>query len=218
MFKGIDISVWQGNINFNHVREDGIEGVYIRAGEGVSLVDRYFEANYRKAKAAGLKYGFYHYVTARNRAEAEEQADFFANLIHTKPQHMRAAMDFEALSGLSHSEAVSIARSYLERLKERLRHTPAFYSNAYDAETVWHSHFKDYPLWIAEYGVREPRSTGGWHTWAGFQHSSRGTVRGIRGHVDLDDFRDEILLTDAEQREGRTIRHRYSHENDGCHR
>lgn len=216
MFKGIDVSVWQGDINFELVRADEVEAVYIRAGEGANIVDRYFESNYRKAKASGLKYGFYHYVTARSRAEAEEQADFFANLIHTKPHHMRAAMDFENLSGLSHEEAVAIAKAYLQRLKERLRHTPAVYSDAYDAEYVWRSHLTEYPLWVAEYGVREPQHIGGWQRWSGFQYSSRGSVRGIRGHVDMDYFEDTILLTDSEQQSAREIRHRHSYENDGC--
>lgn len=216
MFKGIDVSVWQGDINFELVKSDEIEAVYIRAGEGANLIDRYFEANYRKAKASGLKYGFYHYVTARNRAEAIEQADFFASLIHTKPQDMRAAMDFENLSGLSHEEAVVIAKAYLERLRERLGHIPAVYSDAYDAEYVWRAHLTEYPLWVAEYGVRAPQHIGGWKRWAGFQYTSRGSVRGISGHVDRDYFEDEILLTDSEQQTGREIRHRENSENDGC--
>ena len=97
MYKGIDVSVWQGDIDFSKVKEHGIEAVYIRAGEGDNITDKYFESNYQKARSAGLKYGFYHYVTARSTVQAKEQANFFANLIHTKPQDMRAAMDFENL-------------------------------------------------------------------------------------------------------------------------
>ena len=213
--RGVDVSVWQGEIDFARVKADGIQAVYIRAGEGTTLIDEYFERNYQQARAAGLKYGFYHYVTARSTAEARAQADFFANLIRNKPQDMRAAMDFENLSGLTAEESNQIARAYLEQLESRLGHKPAVYSDAYDAASIWRSNLTDYPLWVADYGVREPYSIGGWSSWSGFQYSDRGTVSGISGHVDLDLFRGAIFLTDDEQQAGKTIRKDYCKENDG---
>ena len=215
-YTGIDVSVWQGEINFQRVKADGIEAVYIRAGEGSNITDRYFERNYEAARAAGLKYGFYHYVTARSVSEAQQQADFFASLIRTKPQDMRAAMDFENLSGLTAEESVRIAEAYLERLEERLGHTPAVYSDAYDASSVWKSNLTKYPLWVAEYGVESPRTIGGWRSWSGFQYDDKGSVNGINGHVDRDYFRGDIFLTDSEQKSGQDIRHAYSKANDGC--
>ncbi len=215
-YRGVDVSVWQGEIDFEEVKDSGIDAVYIRAGEGTNLIDQYFERNYEGAKEAGLKYGFYHYVTARSEDEAEEQATFFANLIKTKPYDMRAAMDFENLSGLSASEAVSIAEAYLEKLEDLTGHTPVVYSDAYDAESVWKSSLKKYPLWIADYGVKKPYTTGGWSSWDGFQYSDRGSVKGINGHVDLDLFESGILLDDDEKEATRNIRHDYSKANDGC--
>lgn len=215
-YRGIDVSAWQGEINFTRVKDAGIEAVYIRAGEGANITDRYFERNYENAKAAGLKYGFYHYVTARTVSEAEEQADFFAALIRSKPYDLKAAMDFENLSGLTADEAVAIAKAYLERLEQRSGHTPAVYSDAYDARTVWRSNLTKYPLWVADYGVREPGSIGGWSSWSGFQYSDKGAVSGISGHVDLDYFRDGLFLTDDEQTSTQQIRHDYSKANDGC--
>lgn len=215
-YRGIDVSVYQGEIDFDRVRDAGIEAVYIRAGEGTNITDRYFERNYENARAAGLRYGFYHYVTARSVSEAQEQADFFATLIRSKPYDMKAAMDFENLSGLTADEAVAIARAYLERLEQRSGHTPAVYSDAYDAESVWRSNLTEYPLWVADYGVSEPYSTGGWDGWSGFQYSDRGTVSGISGHVDLDYFRDGIFLTEEEQESTRQVRQDYSRANDGC--
>ncbi len=215
-YTGMDVSIWQGEINFQRARAAGIEAVYIRAGEGSNITDRYFERNYENARAAGLKYGFYHYVTARSVSEAQEQADFFASLIRSKPQDMRAAMDFENLSGLTAEESVRIAEAYLERLEERLGHTPAVYSDAYDASSVWKSNLTKYPLWVAEYGVESPRTIGGWESWSGFQYSDKGSVSGVSGHVDRDYFRGDIFLTDEEQASGKQIRHDYSKANDGC--
>ena len=214
--RGIDVSAWQGSIDFDRVKAGGIEAVYIRACYGASSVDQYFERNYEGAKKAGLKYGFYHYVTARNERQAVQQADFFADLIKTKPYDMRAAMDFENLSGLNEETAVAIAKAYLDRLQERLAHTPVMYSDAYDIASVWRDSLKKYPLWVADYGVSEPYTTGGWGSWAGFQYDDKGQVRGISGHVDLDKFTSGIFLSDDEKRATKKIRHDYSRDNDGC--
>lgn len=66
IYQGIDVSRWQGDINFSFVKKSGIEIVYIKSSEGRSYIDPYFEKNYFEAKANGLKVGFYHYVTARS--------------------------------------------------------------------------------------------------------------------------------------------------------
>lgn len=150
VYRSVDVSVWQGQIDFREVKHSGIDAVYIRAGEGSNYIDSQFEKNYESARSAGLKYGFYHYVTARSVSEAKQQADFFARLIRNKPQDMRAAMDFENLSGLTASEAVSIAKAYLKRLEQQTGHTPAVYSDASDAESVWRSNLTDYPLWVVK--------------------------------------------------------------------
>lgn len=198
-YKGIDVSVWQGDIDFKEVRRDGIEFVYIRAGEGENIVDSKFERNYKKAREEDLKIGFYHYVTARNEREAREQAHFFYSLIKDKRYDLRAAMDFENLRGLSKAECNRIARVYMETLERLLKHKPAFYSSAYDTKEVWERSLNKYPLWVADYGVKKPYTIGKWKRYEAFQYSSRGRVRGIKGHVDLDKFKKGMLLTDDEK-------------------
>lgn len=66
IYEGIDVSRWQGNINFSLVNNSGISVVYIKSSEGRTYIDPYFEKNYSEAKANGLKVGFYHYVTAKS--------------------------------------------------------------------------------------------------------------------------------------------------------
>ena len=109
IYHGIDVSQWQGNIDFDAVSESGIEIVYIRAGQGSGYTDPYFRSNYEGAKAAGLKIGFYHYVTAQNTAQAVQQADFFYSLIKDKTIDCRPAMDFESFPGLDNREINAIA-------------------------------------------------------------------------------------------------------------
>ena len=66
IYEGIDVSRWQGNINFSLVNNSGISIVYIKSSEGRTYIDPYYEKNYSEAKANGLKVGFYHYVTAKS--------------------------------------------------------------------------------------------------------------------------------------------------------
>ena len=81
VYHGIDVSEWQGDIDFEAVRQSGIDAVYIRAGEGSDYVDAYFESHYQGALAAGLKIGYYHYVTAQNEEEAKEESQTLAVLL-----------------------------------------------------------------------------------------------------------------------------------------
>ena len=73
--KGIDVSVWQGTIDFNAVRNSGVDFVIIRAGYGTSSKDKYFEENYRNAKSAGLHVGAYWYSYADSFSEAAQEAE-----------------------------------------------------------------------------------------------------------------------------------------------
>lgn len=94
IYQGIDVSNWQGNINFSAVRNSGIEVVYIKSSEGQSYIDPYFETNYNNAKANGLRVGFYHYVTATNTEEAQAQADFFARVVSRKTGRLQISNGF----------------------------------------------------------------------------------------------------------------------------
>lgn len=117
-YRGMDVSEWQGTIDFNRVARSGIKVVYIRSSLGNNYVDRQFEANYRKARAAGLSVGFYHYVTARSAKQAAYQADFFVNTIRGKSFDCRLAMDFENLGGLTEGKFEESAQAFLRLLKK----------------------------------------------------------------------------------------------------
>ena len=77
IYQGIDVSRWQGDIDFSLVKNFGIDIVYIKSSEGRSYVDPYFEKNYSEAKANGLKIGFYHYVTARSVRHSQRASYIF---------------------------------------------------------------------------------------------------------------------------------------------
>ncbi|OOO00101.1 MAG: hypothetical protein ATN35_09085 [Epulopiscium sp. Nele67-Bin004] len=192
-YNGIDVSKWSGTIDFTSVKDDNIDIVYIRAAYGGSYEDPNFSTNYTSAKDADLKIGFYHYITATSTSEAETQAEYFYNLIKDKDQDCVPVMDFE-LTGLSDSDANEIAEAYLSKLESLMSITPMIYSNESTVADVFDSSLTKYLLWIAEYGVTEPKSTGNWDTWDGFQYSDTGSVSGISGNVDMDYFKDTVFI------------------------
>lgn len=199
LYNGIDVSGYQGNINFEKVKEAGIEIVYMKSSEGNNYVDSHFEQNYQKAKESGLKVGVYHYVTARTTEEAERQAKFFVNLLGKKSIDCRLAMDFESFGNLSKEEINSIGLTFLRAVESLSGKEVVLYSNAYTASYTWNGEVTNYPLWIAQYGVNEPENRGTWNSWAGWQYTDVGEVNGINTYVDRNYFTKEILLSDSSE-------------------
>ncbi len=191
--EGIDVSLWQGEIDFRKVKDYGIEIVYIRSSAGNAYKDRDFERNYQNAKAVGLDIGVYHFVTARSVEEGKEQARFFASVISGKEIDCRLAMDFEVFKGLSKEEINAISKAFLETLKSLTDKELVIYSDAYNARFVFDkSLFEAYPLWVAEYGVKKPSI----ESYIGWQYTDKGEVNGINGNVDRDTFTEKIYLSD----------------------
>ena len=200
-YRGIDISEFQGEIDFEKVRRSGIEAVYIRVGAG-EYTDEYFAENYERAKAAGLKIGFYHYVTARSVDEGRRQARFFASLAAGEPD-MRLAMDFEYFGSLSVSQINAISEAYLDELTALTKREAVIYSDLSNARNIFSRALAEkYPLWAAQYGADEPSANGKWREWVGFQYTDEGRVGGIYGNVDRNIFTEGLFLSDSGRIDG----------------
>lgn len=201
-YRGIDISEFQGEIDFEEVRRSGIEAVYIRVGAG-EYTDEYFAENYERAKAAGLRIGFYHYVTARSVEEGRRQARFFASLAAGREPDMRLAMDFEYFGSLSVSQINAISEAYLDELTALTKREAVIYSDLSNARNIFSRALAEkYPLWAAQYGADEPSANGKWREWVGFQYTDEGRVGGIYGNVDRNIFTEGIFLSDSGRIDG----------------
>lgn len=197
IYSGIDVSNYQGWIDYTRVKEAGIEIVYIKSSEGQYIVDAYFRTNYTNAKANNLKVGFYHFVRARTIEEGILEAEHFAKTISGTTSDCKLAMDFETFGDLTSDQVNEISLAFLRRVKELTGKEMVVYSDTYSARTVFSQELaSQYPLWVAEYGVERPESNGKWNEWIGFQYTDRGIVEGINGYVDRDNFTEEILLSD----------------------
>lgn len=193
--EGIDVSHWEGDINFREVKDAGIRFVYIKSSEGDSLIDPDFERNYREARKARLKIGFYHYVTARTTEEAKREARHFAEVIRGKKYHGRPVMDFESFGNLTRERINEISLAFLQELREATGKNVAIYSDASNAENTFDARLSVYPLWIAQYGVSHPDMQNHWRRWSGWQYTDSGRVNGIHGTVDRDYFTEDMLVS-----------------------
>lgn len=186
MKKGIDVSKWQGEIDFKKVKADGIDFVIINAGYGrfISQKDKCFEENYKNAKANGLEVGAYWYSYAVNSAQAKAEAETFLEAIKGKSFEYPLAFDIEdktqvSLSKDVISEIIDTFCGYVEKQGYYI----SLYSYASFLNTkVLEETKKKYDVWLAEFDVSKPSYSGAYGIW---QYSSSGKISGISGKVDL---------------------------------
>lgn len=201
-YQGIDVSNWQGYIDYRSVRESGIEVVYIKASQGTNIKDAYFEINYENAKANGLKVGFYHFLTATNTEEAEQEARFFASVISGKIPDCKLVMDYETFGGVGVEESNQIAQVFLETTRRLTNKDIIIYSDLSNSQSRFSSELaENYELWLAYYsdtvGLENIQTR--WSNYIGLQYSDRGRINGISGAVDLDRFSEEIFLDEISE-------------------
>ena len=182
--RGIDVSVWQGDIDFNAVKASGVEFVIIRAGYGIGCKDKWFEQNYRKAKTAGLDVGAYWYSYANFAGEASLEAQSCVNILSGKNFEYPIYFDLEEKSQLNRGRAFcdSLITSFCNKL-ENCGYYAGFYTSLSVANNLVSSHVRDrYALWIAQWNTHCDYQ-GSYGLW---QYSSSGSVGGIAGRVDMD--------------------------------
>ena len=181
MIKGIDISHYQGNINFTKVKADGYEFVFIKATEGNNYKDPMFETNFNNAKAAGLKVGAYHFGRFESIADAKAEAQFFLQTVKGKTFSYPVVLDLEVDKyNLTDKVLTDATIAFLETL-ENAGYFAMLYSGKYFLENeLEDERLKPYALWVARYAKELGRDAGIW------QYSSKGQVDGIAGNVDVD--------------------------------
>ena len=182
---GIDVSEWQGDIDWSAVTADF---VIIRAGYGrlEKQKDEKFEQNYAGAKAAGIPVGAYWYSYAMSEDEARLEAETCLKVIAGKRFEYPIYLDIEEQRTLSLGKAAvtAIIKAFLDKVESAGYWVGLYMSasplSAYVSESVRNR----YAVWVAHYGVSKPSYSGSYGMW---QLSSTGSVPGISGNADLDE-------------------------------
>lgn len=191
---GVDLSEFNGDVNFIKLKEQGIEYAYLRIGWRGYItpdihVDKRFEEYYEKAKDAGIDIGIYFFSQAINETEAIEEANFVINMLKDKPINTYIAFDFETIedkhartNNLTRIERTKIAKAFLDTISNA-NYKPMLYTN-YD----WILHhytasiLQEYPVWYAQYS-KKPQYKGHHLIW---QYATNVKIDGISSNEGVD--------------------------------
>lgn len=184
-FRGIDVSKWQGNIDWKKVKASGVDFAILRAGYGsvASQKDITFEDNYKNAKAAGVPVGAYHYSYAKDVAGAKREAQTFLEWVKGKQFEYPVVFDIEenAVFNLGKNTVSEIIKAFCSTV-ESAGYYVSVYTNKNWLDHVVSDEVKGkYDTWLAQW-VSAPSYDGPFGMW---QYSSSGTVDGISGRVDM---------------------------------
>ena len=192
LLRGIDVSRWQGQIDFNAVKRSGVDFVIIQAGYGksVSQKDPYFEINYTRAKAAGLKVGAYWFSYAMTPEEAAQEARTCAAVIANKQFDFPIYYDLENEPKSQYfpfstgkTNCSNMVKAFCLEL-EKLGYFVGLYISRSPLQThITKEVAERFSLWLAEYGSKL-NYTGKYGIW---QRSATGRVVGVIGDVDIDE-------------------------------
>lgn len=187
VYRGIDVSKWQGDINWSRVKNSGIQFAMIRSGFGWSQgqEDIRFKYNYENAKRVGMPIGAYHFSYATTTEEAIKEAEFCHSVLKGRKFEYPIAydMEYEKQAALGKEKISAIAKAFCERM-ESYGYYVCIYANLYWFNNYFTDEiFKKYDVWLAQWSEK-PTFTKPYGIW---QKTSKGTVDGITGNVDLDE-------------------------------
>jgi WD40 repeat protein len=183
---GIDVSRWQGVIDWNAVKESGYSFAVARATVGNSYVDPLFAQNWAAIKTAGLIRGSYSVI--KPEIDPKQQVALFVRTLELGPDDLPPVLDLELSGGLSSEDILKSIEAWLTEFERQTGRRPIIYSASWflrplglqgrhDQYPTW---IADYPWWFASYGVASPSLPANWPTdWTFWQYTDKGQVNGV---------------------------------------
>jgi len=190
---GIDVSNFQGNVDWNEVSASGEKFAFVLATDGISFSSPTFNAQYSGAKNAGLFRGAYHFARP-GESGPETQVNRFLDVVgyDNDGRSLPPVVDMEnnpdgaQCYELTNTQMISWVQGFLRTVKERTGMDGIIYTSRsfWQACTGNSAAFTAFPLWIAEYGVSQPELFGSWPYYSFWQYTNTGSVPGVDGNVD----------------------------------
>ena len=184
---GIDISHYQGKIDWEQLKNAMIEGcpvrfVIIKSTEGASRLDDHFRENFNQVRDYGFIRGVYHFWS--NKSSAREQAYYFFDKVHLTEGDLPPVLDIEHKpADKSVDDFQRDVLTWLHIVEDKYHAKPIIYTYYKFKEKYLSAPvFDDYPYWIAHYYVDKVQYQGKWKFW---QHTDAGKLPGIKGYVDF---------------------------------
>lgn len=193
--QGIDVSHYNGNIDWQQVEAAGKTFAFIKATEGTKYQDNQFLINVQGARDANILVGAYHFLNATTADGARQEAANFARAIDSAGGRLDLppVMDYENNpKGLTPSQISEVAHAFLDEMERLTGRQPIVYTGNVFA-SKFDPTFSMYKLWVARYSTtQKPTAVPAWNNWWAWQYSSTGSVPGIQGQVDLDEYNGTI--------------------------
>lgn len=198
VLRGIDVSKWQGDIDWKKVSMSGIDFAMIRSSFGNMHTDEKLAANVAGCEKYGIPYGFYHYSYADSVEEARKEARFFLSVIKNYSPEYPLVLDIENdhFKSMSRKQVTNIIIAFAKELENAGYYVSIYSFAKFFNDYVDMSKIENYDIWIACWGDEERLNSfydGPYGMW---QYSATGSVNGIDGDVDLDyaykDYADRI--------------------------
>ena len=184
---GIDISHYQGKIDWEQLKNAMIKGcpvrfVIIKSTEGSSRLDENFRENFNQARDFGFIRGVYHFWS--NKSTAREQAYYFLDQVHLTDGDLPPVLDIEHKpADKSVEDFQRDVLTWLHIVEDKYHAKPIIYTYyKFKEQYLSAPVFEDYPYWIAHYYVDKVQYKGKWKFW---QHTDVGKLPGIKGYVDF---------------------------------
>ncbi|HSQ65360.1 MAG TPA: GH25 family lysozyme [Polyangiaceae bacterium] len=187
--KGIDVSKYQGTIDWSKVAAAGIKFGFARVSDGTQYPDSFFAANWKNMKAQGLVRGVYQFFRASQDpiAQADLLLTDVTNAGGFVPGDLPPVIDVETADGQTDTTVRARMQAWLDHIQSAIGRKPIIYSGPSHSAMLGNG-FTSYPLWVPNWGVSCPNLTSSWTTWTFWQDSDQGSVSGVAGAVDTDLF------------------------------
>jgi GH25 family lysozyme M1 (1,4-beta-N-acetylmuramidase) len=188
---GIDVSKWNGNIDWKAVKNSGVSFVIIRCGyrgssQGALIEDPKFRANIQGAQNAGIRVGVYFFTQAVNEVEAVEEASMVINLIKGYNISYPVYLDVEASHGrgdnISAAQRTANIKAFCGTIQNAGYKAGVYANKTWFTSYINTSQITNYRIWLAQYAKAVTYNGSRYDMW---QYSSKGRVTGISGNVDM---------------------------------
>lgn len=185
---GIDVSRWQGEINWGNVAAAGYRFAVIRASIGNYYTDPRFYVNWEGAKEVGLLVSAYHVLVPDRPADS--QTEHLLDTLDGRRSDIPLVLDVELSRGVSPEEITATLQTCADLIEEEDGRKPVIYTARWfwDFNVLDEPNWIEYDLWVAHYGVDAPSLPSSWDEWRFWQYSDQGQVPGISGAADLNWF------------------------------
>ncbi len=188
--KGIDVSKWQGNIDWQKVKKSGVDFAILRVGytgakSGEPTLDSKFKRNFEQCAKRGINVGAYYYSLATTTKEAQAEAQFVIKQLKGKKLQYPVYIDTEDTRQvkLSRGALTKVVKAFCDTIEKAGFYVGIYANKSWFGEQLNDRKLKAYDKWVAQYNEK-CEYKGGYGVW---QYTDKGKVNGIVGNVDLNE-------------------------------